>query len=245
MSSRIRTIYEFGPFRLNTKEQLLLQNGEAVPLTPTAFNILAVLVRNSGHLVDKDVMLKEVWPDTFVEEANLSVHISSLRKALGEHQYIETVPSRGYRFAANTKLVATEATGFVAEPDGVPRSGIGEQVRNVGTFSHNRVKRAIFATAVLLVISAIALGLYKLSTVQHSKAEPELFQRMKLTRITSSGNAMNAAISADGKYIVHALEDAGRQSLWLRNVKTNGSIQIVSPAEVEYLAYLQRARQWL
>lgn len=107
MAKRIKHFYEFGPFRLDTSERLLLRGDRVVPLTPKVFDVLLVLVQNSGHILEKDEVLKAVWPDTIVEEANLARNISTLRKALGEsadeHQYIETIPWRGYRFVANVK----------------------------------------------------------------------------------------------------------------------------------------------
>jgi DNA-binding winged helix-turn-helix (wHTH) protein/Flp pilus assembly protein TadD len=96
--------YEFGPFHLDTAERRLLRERQLVPLTPKTYDILLLLVRNSGHMLDKDEMMKELWPDAFVEEGNLARYISILRKILGRnesgHQYIETVPKRGYRFVA-------------------------------------------------------------------------------------------------------------------------------------------------
>ncbi len=104
MSHAINHFYEFGPFRLDATERLLLHAGKTVALTPKAFDLLLVLVEHRGHLVEKNELLKLVWPNTFVEEANLSYNISLIRKALscGEHEqgYIETVPRRGYRFVA-------------------------------------------------------------------------------------------------------------------------------------------------
>jgi len=100
-------IYEFGPFRLIPEERQLLREGQLVQLTPKSFDLLVVLVENSGHLLDKGELMKRIWPDSFVEEANLSVKMSALRRALGEdpseHQYIETVPRQGYRFVASVK----------------------------------------------------------------------------------------------------------------------------------------------
>jgi DNA-binding winged helix-turn-helix (wHTH) protein len=97
-------VYYFGSFCLNQSEQRLLRNGEPVRLAPKAFEILLVLIENKGSLVTKNQLLREVWPDVFVEEANLSVNIANLRKALdegnAERQCIETVPKRGYRFVA-------------------------------------------------------------------------------------------------------------------------------------------------
>jgi DNA-binding winged helix-turn-helix (wHTH) protein len=94
-------IYEFGPFRLEGPRERLLKAGELIPLTPKNFQILLVLLRHGNEVVTKDDLMKAVWPDTFVEEANLSRNIFMLRKALGEtaqdHLYIVTVPGRGYR----------------------------------------------------------------------------------------------------------------------------------------------------
>ncbi len=104
MVGQARHIYEFGPFRLIPEERQLLRDNQPVPLTPKCFDLLVVLVENTGHLIEKDQLLKRIWPDSFVEEANLSVNMSALRRALGEgpnkHQYVETVPRRGYRFVA-------------------------------------------------------------------------------------------------------------------------------------------------
>ena len=92
-------LYEFGPFRLDPSERILFRGSEIVPLPPKAFDTLHLLVRNSGHLLEKDEMIRALWPDTFVEDGSLSNTIFLLRKALGEDlAFIETVPRRGYRF---------------------------------------------------------------------------------------------------------------------------------------------------
>jgi DNA-binding winged helix-turn-helix (wHTH) protein/TolB-like protein/Flp pilus assembly protein TadD len=102
-------LYEFDNFRMDVAERSLLRNGTPVQLTPKAFDTLLALVMRSGHLVEKDELLKEVWPDTFVEEATLAQNISTLRKVLGQdangHQYIETVPKRGYRFISSVRVM--------------------------------------------------------------------------------------------------------------------------------------------
>src|SRR6516164_7244971 len=91
-------LYEFGPFRLEPAERKLLRENEVIALTPKAFDTLVVLVRNSGHLLEKEELIGMLWPDSFVEEGNLTNNISQLRKALGEGpEYIETVPKKGYR----------------------------------------------------------------------------------------------------------------------------------------------------
>jgi eukaryotic-like serine/threonine-protein kinase len=96
--------YEFGPFRIDLTDKLLFRGTSAVPLTPKAFDTLVVLVEAAGRILEKDDLMKRVWPDTIVEENNLTQNISALRKALGqgadEKPYIETLPRRGYRFVA-------------------------------------------------------------------------------------------------------------------------------------------------
>src|SRR6266571_3467915 len=103
-------LFQFGSFRLDAGERVLLRDGRLVPLPAKVLNTLLVLVRNNGHVVEKDVLMKEVWPDEYVEEGNLAQHIFMLRRALGEStenpRYIETVPRRGYRFVA--KMIEPE-----------------------------------------------------------------------------------------------------------------------------------------
>jgi len=113
MSKHINGTYEFGPFRLDIGEQLLLRDGQPVRLRSKVFETLCVLVGNSGHLLGKDELIQAIWPDTIVEENNLDHNISTLRRALGEgingQRYIETVPRKGYRFVAAVSRVAKEA----------------------------------------------------------------------------------------------------------------------------------------
>jgi TolB-like protein/tetratricopeptide (TPR) repeat protein len=106
MNIPARPVFEFGPFRLDLIEGVLLGHGRPVPLAPRVFETLAVLVENSGHIVAKDELLKRLWPDTFVEESNLAQNIFQLRKALENiagSSFIETIPKRGYRFTAEVK----------------------------------------------------------------------------------------------------------------------------------------------
>ena len=107
-------VFEFGPFRLDTAKRVLWKDQDLVKLPPKALDVLVVLVKARGDVVRKEDLMAEVWPETFVEEANLSVNVSALRKALGEQQdgqpYIVTVPRRGYRFIVGAKPSAAPAT---------------------------------------------------------------------------------------------------------------------------------------
>jgi len=104
MSGQERVIYQFGPYHLDSAQHLLFRDGQVISLAPKAAETLVVLVRHHGQLVEKEQLMKAVWPDTFVEEANLTVHISALRKLFQDEahpgHFIETVPRRGYRFVA-------------------------------------------------------------------------------------------------------------------------------------------------
>src|SRR6266508_6229657 len=114
MVCKVRHSYEFGPLRLIPEERQLLRENRPVPLTPKSFDLLVVLVENNGHLLEKGELMKRIWPESFVEEANLSVNVSALRRALGEgpneHQYVEKVPRSGYRFVAGVKERWEEGT---------------------------------------------------------------------------------------------------------------------------------------
>ncbi len=111
-------LYEFGPFRVDAEKDILLRDGAPVALTPKTFQVLLVLVRHSTEVVTKDDLMKTVWPDTFVEETNLSRTIFMLRKALGEtlqdRKYIVTVPGRGYRLAESVRPVPDQELTIAA-----------------------------------------------------------------------------------------------------------------------------------
>ena len=104
---RNQRFFEFGPFRLDVTSGLLLRDGKVVALTPKVIDTLLLLVENRGRVLGKEELLRQLWPETFVEEGNLTQNISVLRKALSEgpeaETYIETIPKRGYRFVAKVR----------------------------------------------------------------------------------------------------------------------------------------------
>jgi len=130
MHTSVKHLYEFGPFQLDPPERLLLCDGHPVPIPPKAFDLLVYLVERGGHLVEKDELLKTIWRGSIVEEGNLSVTVSFLRKALnddrGLHKYIETVSKRGYRFVAEVRRVGEpELTATLVHAD--DRGGAGQE----------------------------------------------------------------------------------------------------------------------
>lgn len=110
MTQQMKHLYEFGPFRIDPPERLLVFQGQSIAITPKAFDVLVFLIQRSGHLVEKSQLMEAIWGDSFVEVGNLAVAISTLRKALGddlgkERRYIQTVAKRGYRFVGDVREV--------------------------------------------------------------------------------------------------------------------------------------------
>src|SRR5262245_45400986 len=173
MSHQSQHLYEFGPFRLDAGERLLLLDGKSVPLTPKAFDLLLALVEDHGHLLEKDELLKKVWADTFVEEANLSYNISHIRKALGDgengQKFIETVPKRGYRFVAGVRELGAEQAEIV---EAVARSSEAEGRSEPLTSKFKGHKKGVLLAlaAMVIAIGGMTFGLYKFITQYQSKS---------------------------------------------------------------------------
>src|SRR6185436_13448235 len=119
MGEQAQRFYEFDVFLLDAQERLLFRDGEPLDLTPKVFDLLLELVQGGGRVVGKKELMDKVWPDTFVEESNLTQHISTLRKKLANQsdreRYILTVPGRGYRFLPSVREWTDDGTVTVHE----------------------------------------------------------------------------------------------------------------------------------
>ena len=199
------SVHEFGQFRLDTAERLLLRAGQPVSLTPKAFDLLIYLVERHGRLITKKELLGAVWPDTFVEEGNLTYTVSALRRALGDTQegerYIQTVPTRGYRFVAP-----------VAEQPPIP------QIAEVHPAAHvsRRWKEVALLSGALGTILALLVGL---AAVHFREKRPDQ-SRVVFTvpRDPAAFPQFNLpAISPDGTRVVFfGPGDGGKLVLWSR-----------------------------
>lgn len=175
MSSNNQHFYKFKEFRLDVAERLLVRDETPVSLMPKVFDVLAVLVEQNGHLVEKDELLRVVWEDAFVEESNVARVIHSLRKILGEdaeNKFIETVPKKGYRFIAEVEKVngaksngngfATEINGNHFSQNGRPRSETVAEIADapmpLAFFNKRKAKLWIFGT--LLIFSLLIVGVW-------------------------------------------------------------------------------------
>ena len=173
MNQQPRHIYEFGPFRLDAAERLLSRDGEVVPLQPKVFDLLLALVERPGRLLEKDELMKAVWPDTIVEEVNLANNISILRKTLSENgeRFIETAPKRGYRFVASVREIVEESMGFTREQQPESLKAIDEPhsatangataiaritpIKSPGAWFRRHKRSAMISLAVIVVAAAI------------------------------------------------------------------------------------------
>jgi TolB-like protein/DNA-binding winged helix-turn-helix (wHTH) protein/Flp pilus assembly protein TadD len=159
-----KQVYEFGQFRIDPDERLLLREGKPVPLTPKAFETLLALVENSGHVVKKDDLMRRVWPDSFMEEVNLAQNVSAIRRVLGTNgeQYIETVPKLGYRLIVRAQVI--EAAEGLAETNRPSRLERAEKI-GVAVFSKQNKSRRVVAIAIasVAVLAAAGLSLWMLT----------------------------------------------------------------------------------
>ena len=168
MPSLISNLYAFGEFQLDAQKRLLRRGTETVGLTPKAFDVLLLLIQHSGELVTKDEIMRAVWPDSFVEESNLTQTVFMLRKALGEtaeQRYILTVQGRGYKFAAEVKEVLTNGNAAgAAAPEAVPAHAHSSAAALEFQSANTRASRVQFrrfwtVTAAIVVITLILTAL--------------------------------------------------------------------------------------
>lgn len=240
-------VYEFGPFHLDATRRVLLKEGQPLKLFPKEFDTLLALVERSGELLEKEELMRQVWQDAIVEESNLATHISHLRKLLGEsrdkHDYIVTVPGRGYRFVAGVRqtfdeVIVRERTRVTVEEqenENTYATKLAPHAEKTRAIAHGLGGRSLLFAVAATVLAAAVFGTYR-SLKQHpsKNAVTVPFSGIKLTRLTNSGRATIAAMSSDGKYIVHASKDAEGESLWLKQVATQSNVQIVPPAAISY-----------
>jgi DNA-binding winged helix-turn-helix (wHTH) protein/Tol biopolymer transport system component len=191
-------IYEFGCFRLEPAERKLLRGDEIVVLTPKAFDTLVLLVRNSGHLLEKDELISKLWPDSFVEEGSLTNNIFLLRKVLGENPaFIETVPRRGYRFVgAVRQLPLLESSHSQRQAETLPDSA------NKVSIDRKRLGLILASASIALAMLFVGLALW----LQGPYNPPDRSQWIPLTKLPDP--VSQPALSADGRMLVFVRGDS-------------------------------------
>src|SRR5262245_23193008 len=226
MSSLSGHIHRFLDFTIDIEQKVLLREGKAIPMAPKGFETLLALVENHGRIVLKEELMKRIWPDTFVEESNLTFNIQQLRKSLGDNAreplYIETIPRRGYRFIAEVKPLATP---------------IAPAQLNTG---NNPVPQAAVLTkarviAVLAVVGVAIAGLaYWSSARSGGKSSSEINakdapgSRLKLVELTATGQSYLVAISPDGKYVAYTRLSQNSVEIWVRQLASNTNVELLT-----------------
>lgn len=229
MSLEIKHSYRFGDFTVDGEQKVLLSNGSPLPLAPKVFDTLLILVDNSGRIVEKKELMSRLWPDTFVEESNLTFNIQQLRKVLGDNarqpSFIETVPRRGYRFIAEVKQDFESTAARDEIVPAAPASILPATKRSY---------LPLAALAVLLPGSILIAWFW--AQRKHTNLElsaPILSAPFKSEKFSNTGHYY-AVISPDGKYVAYTREIEGRQNIWLRQLETSENIQIVPPSNHYY-----------
>jgi Tol biopolymer transport system component/DNA-binding winged helix-turn-helix (wHTH) protein len=180
MATSADKLYEFGEWRLDPAEHLLLRNGSTVPLGPKVFDTLLLLVESAGRLVTKDEFMNRVWPDSFVEDLALTQNISQLRKVLGngDAPVIETVPKRGYRF-----VLSVAVRERAQSPDLAP------QVKLPGTRNRLHLNRTVYAPVIGVLLVAVLIL---------ANRRPQGLDASNFAQITNDGQAKQGPIVSDG-----------------------------------------------
>ena len=200
------SVFEFDDVRVEPEAFRVLKAGRPVPLEPKAFDLLAFLIENRGRLVEKHELLAAVWKETVVSENAMTRVVAQLRKALGdpasEPRYIETVPTRGYRFIADVK-VKDEAEG--AAPQTAP--------------ARDRRSVAVVAAAVGVVI--IVLSLATRSRVRLGPSEPRPVRAVSQVT-TSAGLDLYPSFSPDGAHLAYSSDRSGHFEVYVQPLAARG-----------------------
>jgi Tol biopolymer transport system component/DNA-binding winged helix-turn-helix (wHTH) protein len=243
MTDQHEELYEFGAFTLNPREPVIYEAGKPLTLQPMVFELLKLLLENSGQILEKDQLMARLWPDCSVEESSLTQLVFQLRKALGEsgarQHYIETIPRRGYRFIAEVRLthrsdheiVLTSRTGshMVIKEEETTLPAVVEQsaVHNdVQTAAQPRTltRRAWQTLAAVLVVALTGVGVWQYTQRQRATA---VFTNFSQRKLTTTGKVFRPAVSPDGKWVAYVCEEDGKQGLWVRQIETANRVQVV------------------
>ena len=225
--------YEFDRFRIDTKRRLLTRDGEPIVLKAKALDTLVLLVQHAGRLLEKEELMNRLWPDTAVEEANLTQNIFEVRKALGEvpgeQRFIATVARRGYRFVADVRAIGDEASAH----DDLAAGDRHSKAPLVGPQGFDR-RTVIYAGVAAIVLSLLGTGLYVASSrpvpvVAGTSSSP----LRNLTRLTyGPGLQTDVSWSPDGRRVAYAWNRDGNFDIWVQSIDGGDPTRVTSsPAD--------------
>ena len=240
--------FAFGPFRFDLEERTLLRDGRPIPLSPKITETLLLLLQNAGHLVDKDKIIRGVWPDTFVEEGNLNRNIFILRKTLGQwdggREYIETVPRRGYRFVAPVEDLPagqsedTGATEISVTPP--PIEGKNEATRHASMF-----------ISLIFGLGILAVGGMVIVWSKLNNSPPKIVSAKQITNNgfpktsgpVSDGSRIYFGEFSGGRNVLKEVSNAGGETEEIQTSLPDPLIEDFSPEDSQLLAQTSKD-QW-
>ena len=227
--------YEFDRFRIDTKRRLLMRDGEPVAIKAKALDTLVMLVQHAGRLLEKEELMNGLWPDTAVEEANLTQNIFEVRKALGEvpgeQRVIATVARRGYRFVAEVRAIGDEASAR----DDLAAADRHSEAPLAGPARFTRRTIIYAGVAAAIVLSLLGTGLY----VAPRRSAPVISGTpssplRNLTRLTyGAGLQTDVSWSPDGRWVAYAWDRDGNFDIWVQNVDAGQPTRVTSSAANE------------
>lgn len=223
MLSADKHLYDFGPFRLDLGERVLLRQGNYVPLPPKTLETLVVLIEHSGRIVEKGELIRQIWPDSFVEDVTLAKNVSMLRKVLGdseEHRYIDTIPKRGYRFVADVRISAPSAIREIP----VPPAGLDAEVALLPPAPGSRNSRWYSAVIAVAVISVLGL----LLILDRTRPGVDNFSGRPVPLTSFPGRQQQVAFSPDGKQIALVWDGphGGPSHIYAKVIGSEAAIQL-------------------
>ena len=235
--------FRFAEYELLGANRILLKEGKPLALTSKSFDLLMALVERRGEVLTKDQLLEIVWPDQIVEEGNLTVHISNLRKVFGEgkneHRFIVTVPGRGYSFVAELEnghdvIVERHSLSRIV----IEESSNGNRAQQLPS-ARSFAKTFQLALGVLGIVGACGIGLW---IYQRNQSRPTFAAEWlaptlapKPTQLTTNGKVAFAALSPDGEHFAYTVGQTDMPSLWYAHTNGKQQAQIREPeAGVSY-----------
>lgn len=230
--------FRFENFELDCSKRVVTRDGETVTLKPKAFDLLQYLVENHGKLITKNELMQQIWPGQFVEDNNLTVQMSSLRKVFGDDKNgpIKTIPGKGYTFVSEVFDLANDPE-LIIEQRSISRMVIEEHEpifsaqtsTNPANFTATRSRVfAVLAVSIPLILAVSGFVYWQRGNI------PEVREH-RLSKLTSSGDITSATITPDGSYAVFARQESSGESLWLRQIATGSQQQILAAKPVRFV----------
>ena len=228
-------IYEFGRFRLDIRQGLLAFDSQPVKLPRKTFELLLYLVEHRNRIVDKGELMSEVWAGSFVEEANLTVHVAKLRKLLAEDvsaASIETFPKVGYRFNVDVREVR-EIKGTAGKGDkpqtqsDLPENTYAEAAAVGGFWRAGRIRIA----AAMLVLGVLVFGS---GYFLRNWYTPPRSDSQTVFRVPGTEQSTSIAFSPNGEYIAHSVAEGGKRTLTMTHINSGSSLPLLPPDDPVY-----------